>query len=177
MKHILFLIVCTTLLFSCEDQPVSLENDPITQQENNGLSDMTKADKLKYFGVSDLSQLEPGYTYAWMDTLNAEERMQIQPKISLRSSYNCGVNGEMYFSGSGDTATVTVYEANTNIVVHGPVDMAHGDNFDMTINGSKDNDFKVEPFEDSIKSMFGNFIVDPDRIGHIQSFSNQLQNK
>lgn len=133
---------------------------------------MTGADKLKYFGVSDLSQLKPGYTYTWIDTLNAEERMEIRPEISLRSSYNCGVNVEMYFSGSGDTATVTAYEANTNTIVHGPVDMAHGDNFDMTINGSKDYDFKVEPFEDPINSMFGNFIVDPDWGGKsIYSFS------
>lgn len=160
--YALLIVMMSMFLFSCEDQPVSLEDDQITQQENNGLSKMTKADKLKYFGVSDLSQLEPGYTYTWMDTLNAEDRTQTQPKISLRSSYTCGINVEMYFSGTGDTAKVTVYEANTMTVVHGPVLMTTGDNFDMTISGAKDYDFKVEPLKNPINSMYGNLIVDPD---------------
>jgi len=160
--YALLIAIMSMFLFSCEDQPVSLENDQITQQENNDLSKMTKADKLKYFGVSDLSQLEAGYTYTWMDTLNAEERIKTRPEISLRSNYDCGINVKMYFSGSGDTANVTVYEANNPLIVHGPVLMADGDNFDMTISGSKDYDFKVEPLKNPINSMYGNLIVNPD---------------
>lgn len=153
--YALLILMMSMFLFSCEDQLLDPEYD--------NLSEMTSAEKLKFFGVTDLSQLKPGYTYTWIDTLDREEAKVVrQNLISTRSSYDCGINVMVSLSQSTDTVTVNVYEANTSVKVHGPVIMTDGDDFDMEINGSKDYDFEVIPFDINMDRTFASLIVNPD---------------
>src|SRR5690606_36460040 len=174
-KYILPIVLISILWYSCD------EETPLTGQQNsdetslndgNKLLDMTEADLMKYYGVKDVSQLVPGYTYSFIDTLDTEELKRIRRKLSVRSSEDCGINVELLISGPADTARVTVYEANTSTVVHGPVLMVDSDDFNMTINGAEYYDFEIEPIDNPTGSSMGNLVVDPDWGGKtIFSFS------
>lgn len=161
--YALLIVVVSMFLSSCEDQPLNPQKDQHITQANIDLNQLTKVEKLKYFGVTDLSQLRPGYTYTWIDTLDTHGADFIrQNKIATRSSFNCGINVKVSLSQPTDTVTVNVYEANTTMKIHGPVVMSDGDDFDMDINGSKDYDFEVIPFDINMDRTFASLLVNPD---------------
>ncbi len=122
---------------------------------------MTPSEKRAYVKTLNFQEGESNYIKTWVDS-SYDAPPTDQKRIKLRSSYSCGINVKLYIHGPADTARVTVYKANTSTIVHGPVLMTGYDDFDMTIDGDTDYDFKLEPIDNPSSSTSGNFIVDPD---------------
>jgi len=124
-------------------------------------TEMTPEEKQVYVESLNFREGESNYIKTWIDS-SAHAPGVRQNRLALRSSYNCGINVELSIYGPADTARVTVYEANTSTVVHGPVLMVDNDDFNMTINGARDYDFELEPIDNPTSSTGGSLTIDPD---------------
>ncbi len=159
-------------LYSCEKgNPIHPEQERIAMSGGKIFTEMTPEEKQVYVESLNFREGESNYIKTWIDS-SAHAPGVRQNRLALRSSYNCGINVELSIYGPADTARVTVYEANTSTVVHGPVLMVDNDDFNMTISGAEYYDFKIEPIDNPTGSTMGNLIVDPDWGGKtIYSFS------
>lgn len=134
-------------------------------------TEMTQEEKQAYVESLNFREGESNYIMTWVDS-SVRKPIDRQNRITVRSSYNCGINVELLIRGPADTARVTVYEANTSTILYGPVLMVDNDDFNMTINGAEYYDFELEPIDNPTSSTRGNLVVDPDWGGKtIYSFS------
>lgn len=154
-------MVCIMLLSCEEENPIQTKQNNMIELEGKDFTEMTQEEKQAYVESLNFREGESNYIMTWVDS-TAHLPTSRHKRLTLRSAYNCGINVELLIDGPADTARVTVYEANTTTVVHGPVLMVDNDDFNMTINGSEYYDFELVPIDNPTSSTMGNLIVDPD---------------
>lgn len=157
---------------SCEEEKPAVEKaDQTSLLSGKELMAMTPEEQAEYFAKIDVSQLKPGYTKTWTDTLSADEFAKYRSIISLRASEKCGVVVTAYiYPGGPDSADVTVYEAGTSTVYRAKERLADGDDFWMEIDGADEYDFVTAHPNNPSGSISGYLEIDPDWGGKTLAF-------
>ena len=146
---------------SCEEEePVYEKPEESVLTELKDFRNMTDEEALDYFKNLGIDKMESNYESFRIDSLPLKSG-RLNNVISVRSGYDCDVNVELSIGGPSNTAIVTVYDAGTSTIVEGPENMTNGDDFDMTINGADNYDFKIEPTGSPGSGTSGQLVIDP----------------